>query len=127
MAGSPRIEDPQAEARYHGARYDLYRAKMYASDHDGSAQRARTGRGLPVGQQVDRGVEVVNLEQSGDVRLPGSQLAGSAKRARHGRRRALGLTAAVRKGDTRSAMRVAIVSTYPPRACGIGTFSRDLR
>ena len=24
-------------------------------------------------------------------------------------------------------MRVAIVSTYPPRACGIGTFSRDLR
>ena len=24
-------------------------------------------------------------------------------------------------------MRVAVVSTYPPRACGIGTFSRDLR
>ncbi len=24
-------------------------------------------------------------------------------------------------------MRVALVSTYPPRACGIGTFSRDLR
>jgi glycosyltransferase involved in cell wall biosynthesis len=24
-------------------------------------------------------------------------------------------------------MRMAIVSTYPPRACGIGTFSRDLR
>jgi len=24
-------------------------------------------------------------------------------------------------------MRVAIVSTYPPRPCGIGTFSRDLR
>jgi hypothetical protein len=29
MAGSPRIEDLQAEARYHRARYDLYRAKMY--------------------------------------------------------------------------------------------------
>jgi glycosyltransferase involved in cell wall biosynthesis len=25
------------------------------------------------------------------------------------------------------AMRVGVVSTYPPRACGIGTFSRDLR
>src|ERR1700710_3013646 len=24
-------------------------------------------------------------------------------------------------------MRVTLVSTYPPRACGIGTFSRDLR
>ena len=24
-------------------------------------------------------------------------------------------------------MRMAIVSTYPPRPCGIGTFSRDLR
>jgi hypothetical protein len=29
MAGSPRIEDVQAEARYHRGRYDLYRAKMY--------------------------------------------------------------------------------------------------
>jgi hypothetical protein len=29
MARSPRIEDLQAEARYHRARYDLYRAKMY--------------------------------------------------------------------------------------------------
>jgi hypothetical protein len=28
MAGLPRIEDLRAEARYHGARYDLYRAKM---------------------------------------------------------------------------------------------------
>ena len=24
-------------------------------------------------------------------------------------------------------LRLAIVSTYPPRPCGIGTFSRDLR
>ena len=24
-------------------------------------------------------------------------------------------------------VRIAIVSTYPPRPCGIGTFSRDLR
>ena len=29
MPGSPRIEDLQAEARYHRERYDLYRAKMY--------------------------------------------------------------------------------------------------
>ena len=30
MAGSPRIEDLRAEARYNRERYDLYRAKMYA-------------------------------------------------------------------------------------------------
>jgi hypothetical protein len=29
MAGSPRIEDLRADARYHRERYDLYRAKMY--------------------------------------------------------------------------------------------------
>jgi len=29
MAGSARIEDLRAEARYHRERYDLYRAKMY--------------------------------------------------------------------------------------------------
>jgi hypothetical protein len=29
MAGSPRIEDLLAEARYHRHRYRLYRAKMY--------------------------------------------------------------------------------------------------
>jgi hypothetical protein len=29
MAGLPRIEDLRAEARYHRARYDLYRAKTY--------------------------------------------------------------------------------------------------
>jgi hypothetical protein len=29
MAGSPRIEDLRAEARYHRERHDLYRAKMY--------------------------------------------------------------------------------------------------
>lgn len=28
-AGSPRMEDLRAEARYHRERYDLYRAKMY--------------------------------------------------------------------------------------------------
>jgi hypothetical protein len=31
MAGSPAIEDLLAEARYQRQRYDLYRAKMYAS------------------------------------------------------------------------------------------------
>jgi hypothetical protein len=31
MAGSPRIEELQAEARYHRDRYALYRAKMYGS------------------------------------------------------------------------------------------------
>jgi hypothetical protein len=30
MAGSARIEDLRAEARYHRERYDLYRAKTYA-------------------------------------------------------------------------------------------------
>lgn len=30
MAGSARIEDLRAEARYHRERYDLYRAKMYS-------------------------------------------------------------------------------------------------
>jgi hypothetical protein len=29
MAGSARIEELRAEARYHRERYDLYRAKMY--------------------------------------------------------------------------------------------------
>jgi hypothetical protein len=29
MAGSPRIEDLQAEARYQRERHDLYRAKTY--------------------------------------------------------------------------------------------------
>ena len=29
MAGSPPIEELQAEARYHRERYALYRAKMY--------------------------------------------------------------------------------------------------
>ena len=29
MAGSARIEELQAEARYHRERYGLYRAKMY--------------------------------------------------------------------------------------------------
>jgi hypothetical protein len=29
MAGSPRIEDLRAEARYRRERYDLYRAKVY--------------------------------------------------------------------------------------------------
>jgi hypothetical protein len=29
MAGSPRLEDLLAEARYERRRYDLYRAKMY--------------------------------------------------------------------------------------------------
>jgi hypothetical protein len=29
MAGSPGIEDLRAEAHYHRARLDLYRAKMY--------------------------------------------------------------------------------------------------
>jgi hypothetical protein len=29
MGGSARIEDLQAEARYHRERYDLYRAKVY--------------------------------------------------------------------------------------------------
>jgi hypothetical protein len=29
MAGSPRIEELHAEARYHRERYALYRAKMY--------------------------------------------------------------------------------------------------
>jgi hypothetical protein len=29
MAGSPRLEDLRAEARYHRERYDLYRAKVY--------------------------------------------------------------------------------------------------
>jgi hypothetical protein len=31
MPGSERIEDLQAEARYHRERYDLYRAKMYGA------------------------------------------------------------------------------------------------
>src|SRR6476469_3691100 len=38
--------------------------------------------------------------------------------------------AATSTGDAHPAtraLRVAVVSTYPPRACGIGTFSRDLR
>jgi hypothetical protein len=31
MASSARIEDLQAEARYHRERYDLYRAKMHGA------------------------------------------------------------------------------------------------
>ncbi len=46
---------------------------------------------------------------------------------RRGRR----LSGAVPNGDAPLSgarpMRVGVVSTYPPRACGIGTFSRDLR
>jgi hypothetical protein len=31
------------------------------------------------------------------------------------------------RAQAEATMRVAVVSTYPPRACGIGTFSSDLR
>ena len=32
-----------------------------------------------------------------------------------------------RNGDAPAGLRAAIVSTYPPRACGIGTFAADVR
>jgi hypothetical protein len=35
-------------------------------------------RGLAVGEPVERGVEVVDLEQSSDVRPPDPRLAGGA-------------------------------------------------
>ena len=34
---------------------------------------------------------------------------------------------ALRNGGKPAGMRAAIVSTYPPRACGIGTFAADVR
>ncbi len=50
MAGSPRIEDLRAEARYHRERYDLYRAKMYA-------QRPTTMRRLRELERAHQGSE----------------------------------------------------------------------
>lgn len=51
----------------------------------------------------------LRAERNGGRRLSGAETGGEAW------------------GFVGATMRVGVVSTYPPRACGIGTFSRDLR
>jgi hypothetical protein len=46
MAESPRLEDLQAEARYHRERYDLYVAKMYGPRPTSEARLRELERAL---------------------------------------------------------------------------------
>jgi hypothetical protein len=62
MAGSPRIEDLQAEARYHRERLDLYRAKMYGL-------RSTTMTRLRELERVHRGAEA-RLRRAEQERAP---------------------------------------------------------
>jgi hypothetical protein len=62
MAGSSRIEDLRAEARYHRERYDLYRAKM-------DAQRPTT---------MGRLRELERAHQGADARLHRAEQEGAS-------------------------------------------------
>ena len=69
--------------------YPLTSAPPYERrEREPGPARSAKRRRLPVGQQVEYGVEVVDLEQPRDVRPADPQLARSAQRARDGRRRA---------------------------------------
>jgi hypothetical protein len=60
MAGSPSIEQLQAEARYHRTRYELYKAKMYG-------QRPTTMRRLMELERAHEGAEA-RLRRAGQGR-----------------------------------------------------------
>jgi hypothetical protein len=66
MAGSLRIEDLRAEARYHRERYELYRAKMYGPRPTSMARLRELERVHQAAQARLRHAQRERASQNGD-------------------------------------------------------------